>query len=150
MVWFWELRTDCFAVMAFYYWVLLPVGANSLSVFYKIKLGYLLNWILILEGPRKWRDNFLKQFFFQEDQLGLSLLTVEQVESEEFQKRILQSAVAWSVSQRSVWIVDSCESLGWSQSYWLDNLQLSVYPVQFRQFITKRRNREKARLKWGQ
>ena len=31
----------------------------------------------------------------QEDQLGLSLLTVEQVESEEFQKRILQSAVAW-------------------------------------------------------
>ncbi|RMX45958.1 hypothetical protein pdam_00020986 [Pocillopora damicornis] len=29
-----------------------------------------------------------------EDQLGLSLLTVEQVESEEFQKRILQSAVA--------------------------------------------------------
>ena len=34
---------------------------------------------------------FLKS---QEDQLGLSLLTVEQVESEEFQKRILQSAVA--------------------------------------------------------
>ena len=34
-------------------------------------------------------------FSLQEDQLGLSLLTVEQVESEEFQKRILQSAVAW-------------------------------------------------------
>lgn len=40
---------------------------------------------------------FLRQMaqpFDQEDQLGLSLLTVEQVESEEFQKRILQSAVA--------------------------------------------------------
>lgn len=78
------------------------MGANSLSVFNKIKFEYLLNWIVILEGPRKWRDNCLKHFFFQEDQLGLSLLTVEQVESEEFQKRILQSAVAWSVSQGSV------------------------------------------------
>ncbi|XP_068684065.1 general transcription and DNA repair factor IIH helicase subunit XPD-like isoform X2 [Montipora foliosa] len=40
---------------------------------------------------------FLRQMaqpFDKEDQLGLSLLTVEQVESEEFQKRILQTAVA--------------------------------------------------------
>ncbi|XP_031562643.1 general transcription and DNA repair factor IIH helicase subunit XPD-like [Actinia tenebrosa] len=40
---------------------------------------------------------FLRQMaqpFDQEDQLGLSLLTVEQVQSEEFQKRILQSAMA--------------------------------------------------------
>ncbi|KAK3741288.1 hypothetical protein QZH41_012587 [Actinostola sp. cb2023] len=40
---------------------------------------------------------FLRQMaqpFDREDQLGLSLLTVEQVESEEFQKRILQSAMA--------------------------------------------------------
>jgi len=36
----------------------------------------------------------MAQPFDKEDQLGLSLLTVEQVESEEFQKRILQSAVA--------------------------------------------------------
>ncbi|KXJ30028.1 TFIIH basal transcription factor complex helicase XPD subunit [Exaiptasia diaphana] len=40
---------------------------------------------------------FLRQMaqpFDREDQLGLSLLTVEQVQSEEFQKRIIQSAMA--------------------------------------------------------
>ena len=31
--------------------------------------------------------------FFQEDQLGLSLLTLEQVQSEEFQKKIQQAAM---------------------------------------------------------
>ena len=31
--------------------------------------------------------------YLQEDQLGLSLLTVEQVQSEEFQKRILHHSV---------------------------------------------------------
>lgn len=43
---------------------------------------------------------FWVSFSLQEDQLGLSLLTVEQVESEEFQKRILQSAVAWFCERR--------------------------------------------------
>jgi hypothetical protein len=36
----------------------------------------------------------VKTVIFKEDQLGLSLLTVEQVQSEDFQKRILQSAMA--------------------------------------------------------
>lgn len=76
--------------------------------FFKVdKRGKLPKWIqeylkegvcnLSIDEAVQISKRFLRQMaqpFDKEDQLGLSLLTVEQVESEEFQKRILQSAVA--------------------------------------------------------
>lgn len=76
--------------------------------FFKVdKRGKLPKWIqeylkegvcnLSIDEAVQISKRFLRQMaqpFDQEDQLGLSLLTVEQVQSEEFQKRILQSAVA--------------------------------------------------------
>lgn len=76
--------------------------------FFKVdKRGKLPKWIqeylkegvcnLSIDEAVQISKRFLRQMaqpFDKADQLGLSLLTVEQVESEEFQKRILQSAVA--------------------------------------------------------
>ncbi|XP_074630565.1 general transcription and DNA repair factor IIH helicase subunit XPD-like isoform X2 [Acropora palmata] len=76
--------------------------------FFKVdKRGKLPKWIqeylkegvcnLSIDEAVQISKRFLRQMaqpFDKGDQLGLSLLTVEQVESEEFQKRILQTAVA--------------------------------------------------------
>ena len=83
------------------------MGANSLSVFNKIKFEYLLNWIVILEGPRKWRDNCLKHFFFRRISWAYHFLPLSKLSRKSFKKEFCSQQLLdqYPKDQYELWIL---------------------------------------------